>query len=359
MSIRFFAISLLLAPLAAQQTIVVQGGGNALQNAVAQANPGDILVVRAGTYGNTLVDKGITIRCDLGVVIQLVGRGSALGVAVPAGQLFRMRGGSLVGGGGLFPALATSGAGTAIFEEVGSGSFSIATGTQVAFHRCGFGELNVGLVGGAVSNVAFDDCTLNGRTQITNARVTMAGGSATGSGNPLFSFPAFLLVDGTLTIAGDPTTVIAGNSMGLAPAPAIETKGGTLILGPQVRLVSLAPAPITGPATVISRFLPSIRSQSAAAGRTFTATVHGEVGSSTHILASLPVGPVTLPFGQLWISTDSLVLDSGIVPASGTRSVSLPLPTTLPPDVPVILQSITTLTNSQLWIGPPTAVFLN
>ena len=64
------------------------------------------------------------------------------------------------------------------------------------------------------------------------------------------------------------------------------------------------------------------------------------------------------PFGTFWLAPNSLVLDTGITPGGGLRTVSFVLPPTFR-GVPLVLQPITTLTTGQLVIGPATTVVLN
>src|SRR5690606_13719641 len=70
-------LPLLLACIAsrgsAQQTVVVQGGGQAFAQAVAAAAHGDTLLVRPGTYDSTAITVGIKVLCDPGVVFQNLG----------------------------------------------------------------------------------------------------------------------------------------------------------------------------------------------------------------------------------------------------------------------------------------------
>lgn len=88
----------LSTPVAAQRTIVVQGGGSALQQAIDQASPGDTLDVLAGTYSQIVVSKGITIACRAGVGV-LGSTGFVLHAdQVSAGETLTVSGGRYTGG---------------------------------------------------------------------------------------------------------------------------------------------------------------------------------------------------------------------------------------------------------------------
>ena len=121
----------LTAHLAAQNTILVQGGGAALQQAVDAARPGDTLDVRAARYSGVVVGKGITVRCAAGVVVENT-QGAALRIdGVPPGETLQVRGGRFVGGGFLGdpPLKVERCVGTVVLDRVLPVSASVLIGT--------------------------------------------------------------------------------------------------------------------------------------------------------------------------------------------------------------------------------------
>jgi hypothetical protein len=57
------------AQLPAQTTIVVQGGGPALQTALLTAGPGDVLDVLPGAYSPATATRGVRIQLRTGAIL--------------------------------------------------------------------------------------------------------------------------------------------------------------------------------------------------------------------------------------------------------------------------------------------------
>lgn len=90
-----------VSSIATQSTIVVSGGGGALNAAVQQASSGDRLIVRAARYQALLADRGLTIDCGAGFQFDadIYSGGPSRIFGVPAGQSLRLRGGEIVASG--------------------------------------------------------------------------------------------------------------------------------------------------------------------------------------------------------------------------------------------------------------------
>lgn len=358
----------LFVPVAAQSTIVVQGGHEAFRDALNQAVAGDVLVVRPGQYGgHAVIDEAITVLLDQGALLVADGtRGAGLGIgSIAAGQTVRIRGGGIAGSALPVPSLTiVDCAGSVVLEDFGISSGPwIQNADSVLVNRC--------RIYGAVvedSTATFSGCSGTGpycqgsncgALTIRHSEVGIHGCQFSGA-DPYFFFPASPAIrafSSQLVVTGTSSTVIES---GAGPETAIHAEGGSIDLGDQVTLIAGGPNPITGSAVVQVRSIPSISAAGVVSGQTFTANCYSQPGSSSHTLLSLPLPhpPVPTPFGSLWISTDALILDSGITPATGVRTASL----TVPPiavGVPVVLQPFTTLTDGSLVFGPPTGVVLN
>ena len=166
------------------------------------------------------------------------------------------------------------------------------------------------------------------------------------------------LISGSLTLAGDTTVISAG--LGTIARSAIGTTAGTVRIEPAVQLVPNGNAPpIGGPANVLVQRIPSVRATGVPVGQTLTARIHAEAGSLTFTFLSWPFVPVTLPFGTLWVDPNSVILDGGLVPGTGIRTVSVVVPPS-PRAQPIVLQPISALASlPTLVIGTPTMVIVN
>ena len=75
-------LTLFWSPADSRQTVLVPGGN--LQQAIAEARPGDVLRLRAGKYvGPITVDRSITLKGEPGAVIDGNGQGRVITVSAP------------------------------------------------------------------------------------------------------------------------------------------------------------------------------------------------------------------------------------------------------------------------------------
>ena len=357
--------------LAAQNTIIVTGGGRALIVAVANANHGDTLIVRPAPtdYTNVMVDKGLTILCDPGVTFEGF-LSTPIGARnVPAGRTLAWRGGRM------WFAMHTADAfrvencrGNVVFEDLivdATQGGTIIDSPYVTLNRCTLRSIKV-----TRSTVAFADCQVfgsaeiqpgvGGAVSILQSNVSIAGGSFLGWDSPYPMFaptPGIRLRSGSLTLAGNATTTVRGGN-GTPNAPAIATLSGFIRIEPAVQLLTRAGQPITGGAVVRTERIPSVRADGVGTGQTFTADVHAPALSYTATFVSWIVPPVSLPFGDLWVDPFAPLFDAGIVPPNDTRSVSLVVPT-LPRGLTIVLQAASARTDGTLVVGPPTVVVLD
>jgi hypothetical protein len=365
---RSFLLSLALfgaaAPLAiAQRTVIVQGGPDAFVNAVSQAVHDDVLIVRPGTYSASVhTDQGIAMLCDPGVQLSVdLAQGSGLVVeGLPSGRVFRLRGGTLLGLLPYFPSIfARSNQGTIVVEDVVlGGGVTIWDTRAVGINRCFLRRSSV-----ARSNATFSDCSMIGDAlgaalTAHRAEVTIAGGQLRGS-DPYLTVPAgsaLFVDDSDVTVAtGAGMTIVSGNG----PVPAITSRLGRLDLDPSVVVIAGSAQAIAGSVTVTRRPVPAVAAFGVLPGQTFTVNSFSEPGSHTHVLLDFaPIQPLPSIFGTSWVSPVALILDSGITPPTGARTVSLTLPP-VPRATPVTLQPLTLLTNGSATFGPATLVLLH
>ncbi len=376
-------------PLAAQNTIVVQGGGAALQQAVDAAMPGDRLDVHAGSYLPVQIAKGITVDCRPGVVV----RGSNVPVlivtGVPATESLTLLGGAFEGGGLLSgPPVSiqgcagqivvdgievrtpnvvrnslsvTSNSGPVLFRRIDLGtddyflsSALVSACDQVSFSHCP----NLPPLAIAGSRVVVEECVIAGRNAsiglaMNSGDVSVAGGTIVGSFefsalNPL---PAIRMAGGRLSLAGA-GSVVAGR-LGPNAAPAIDLRGGEVRLAPTVALNSTHPTPILNSGgLVVPAALPAVSVDGVPPGSVLAVDVLAEAASLTAVFVDVPRTPTPLPFGDFWVGLDSPFLDLRTTPASGSYQFSGGLPNSLPLGLPVCLQPVSVTTAGQLWVGP-------
>ena len=345
------------AALPAQTTFVVDptGGGNFvdLPPAVGAASPGDILLVRAGTYSPTAISKGIRILADPGATFAW-SRGPSMVVSdVPANQTLVVRGLGIPLGPFVPDIVVQNNAGHVHLESMGTFlGVHVLNSRQVSLYnfrstgepllvrdstllasRCDFAASD-----GVFFPVHGVECE---RSTVTIAESTCSGGgNLAGFSTPLGS--GIHLISGDVTIAGDASTRISAGvatGAGGVPTPAILTGGGTLNIEQDVTLVpSHGGAQISGPAAVTRGRVPSLDASVTSGNLDTRLYAPGAVRG--HTLLSFPqTPPLPTPFGGMWIGFVHLVVDSGNMPANGIRAASTRLPP-LPAGLHVVLQGL-------------------
>jgi hypothetical protein len=367
-------VSFAFAGLATAQTIVVSGGGAALQQAVVAAPVGAILDVLPGSYTPVVATRGLRISLRQGATVSAPVLSGVHGVriwGVPAGEQFVLE------GSGTVTAIAIGlCAGDVVVNGIDHAEPFVpvtvggCTGA-VTFHRTtcrGAGAVPLGwIVVDASTNVSFTACTLPCMT-VQGSRVGLNGCT---NWNAHGSRPGIDVVSGSVVVDGG---TVAGGLVGFLPTPApgirlaqgevvltgsavirpspvpipsaaIETTGGSLRRDPSVLVLGA----ITGPAVVQHVEIPSLTVAHTA--NALAVTLTAGLGSVVFTFAGLPTSPVPTPWGDAWLSPLDPILDVVVMPPSGVHSFVWPF-ASVPPFAQLVVQSVA-LTPSSLTLGAP------
>ncbi len=390
------ATLIMSSALLSQQTIIVSGGAGALNTALSSASPGDTLIVRAGSYDGAAVQKGVTIKCEMGVKfvtqvpntlvnfqvsnVQLGQRCVVVGAAAESSNQRNrsgiaiensqgtviLRRSSIVANAMSSSLDVKSCSGPVIIERIsgstayqGGTSFVVTDSASVTVTDAQFSRMET-----SRSNVALERCKMHGMYIYPGLRVNSGVVSASACefhGADLHIgmmwTPGIYLGAASLTLSRG-TRVVHGTG-GLPPRPAIDTgAGGTIRLDPSVQLIHEG-VDITGPATVIRSVVPSVAiSSPISSGSPIAVRTDSEPGSFTATFLSLIRPPLSLPFGSLWVHPQSPIFDSGLVPASGYRSLTRLVPP-LAQHTALVMQPITLTTSGQIAMGTPAPFVIN
>lgn len=328
--------------LAAQSTLIVDAAGNGnyldLPPAVAAAQPGDLVLVRAGTYSSTTVRIGIRIVGEPGATVF---GGFATGLIidhVPAGQCCVVRGiGTMTLGGPTLQVLDCLG--QVHLEDIAQQTgIEVQRSSQVSLVHISMPMGGVPLHV-ADSSVAVVRCDLHAgwsvgeprhavvveRSTVVLSQTTLVGGpdfTGIGSGS------AVALLSGSLIVAGDASTSIAaGTSLSIPqPAPAILGTAGSIVIDPQVQLVPRYGAPAIGGAAAVTTVpVPAVLADVDA--QVLSVQTRASAGDLAFVLVGLAPQPLSnTTLGELWLGAGAVVLQSGSVPATGTLLGNVPLP---------------------------------
>lgn len=371
----------------AQTTHVVQGGGAALQTAIASAAPGDILDVMPGSYSSITVARGIRIQLRSGAEITAPFLSTVPAVSVtglPRGEA------CVIAGGRVHGVAATGCAGAVVCDSVQLHdavdrillTCTACTGPMV-FH-----QVATNAVVPSFGAVTFTDCAQVScttarlpRTTVTNSFVTLTdvtmrpyGGSfQTGTmptlhvrsghvsitggridGGVAASWPfhesGIQLDQGEVVLTGGALVQESPPFFSPLTVPAINTAGGRLRIDPSVTLVG-TPA-IAGPAAVVFATTPGLEVLRAAGSVSYQVTLRGEPNSLAFTLIGLPQPALPSPFGVLWLDPMSPILDVTTMPAGGATTFSR-AHTNVPPFLTLALQSATLSPTASIAVSPP------
>lgn len=347
----------LLATAAGQNTWIVDagGGGNFLDipPALAAAQPGDTPIVRAGSYSAALVNEGIRIVGESGAVVGAGGTTPAITVdRLPAGETCVVRGLSLSPFSAGIQVQVQDCLGHVHLEGMRlTYAMRVERSRQVSVY--GIVAYGAPALRIADSTALVVGCSLTGALSVSapshavvvdRSTLTFAHGVARGGLNytGVGAGSGIDLQSGRLILSGGAETIIAaGDSLVGAnpPAPAIVTASGTIIRDPQVQLIPRwGGLPISGGASVTTRPIASVLPN--IAGQVLTVTTRSVPGHTIYLLGGLALQPVlSLPLGELWIGTIHVVLDSVLVPGTGTHTTTVNLPP-LPPATLLTLQAL-------------------
>lgn len=372
------AVLLLMASAGlAQTTHTVQGGGNALQTALASATPGDRLLVQAGDYSPATCSIGVDLDLQPGANVQSGLTQVALRIAnLPAGQTLRVLGGRVAGiaiqqcagtvvvhdtvfDTHVVPWQFTQNTGPVMFHgatgatpsTVAIGSLDIDGCAQVSFTGCVLPQLRVSQSRVSLSQSAVRPMQGNGVAglQVLSGDVTVVGGTL--NGNFLFSFPipttAVRVDGGTFTATGG--TLLDRAPFLTQPAHALEVHGGTVRLDPSV--VVRGTPPIAGTGAVLVTPIASVLASLGTS--TLTAVVASEPGNLVFTLAGFPSPPFATPWGDAWLQASDPVLHFTVMPATGTSAFARTF-AAVPPWLELTLQPVALRANGAVVVGAPT-----
>lgn len=333
-----------------------------LPPAMAQAQHGDVYLVRAGAYSPTAVTKGVRL---LGQGRPTIGPGvgmfsDALFVTnVPAGETFAMRGIDVrhadQASGGME---CNSIHGHVHFEDVGfyftsttndpGATIDIQACPEVTFTRCrshGYARL-------ANAEVWFVDCHLRGNDETPNlgahpaivhviggigAMFSLAGGTYVGGNSTRIqeAVPGMVLTFGTMVLTGDASTTIqAGTGPSGTSAGAILAADCTILLEPSLTLIPSGGAqPIVewrrGTVRLQRRPLACLTTSPATLGARLQGTLRASVGDTFLLACSLAHDAFTYHDWRLLVDLQSHVgLGYGVMTAT-TFSFNVQVPNDL------------------------------
>lgn len=366
----------------AQPPIVVQGGGPALQQAIDTAPPNAILDVFAATYDPILVQQPLTIACRPGVlIVGGVSTPAATIDSLPAGSTFALTRGECSNGGmsihqcagavvvvgtRLSPGVPSQLAiaqcsGPVVLRDVQFHPLvytTIQNCAQVSLRSCVCGPLQFGTSQVLLTNCSVPPYLAGAAIRLTSGDLTIVGGSYAGvewAGFPIDP-PAVEMSGGRLTLTGSTTlaaaTFWAANFPPNPQTPAVAATGGEVYVDPSTHFVTLNPNPVVAP-VVVGGHVPYLDTTWMVATSVLQIAIVGEPGSLVITAVSAPVTPLEVSFGELWLDPAAyLVLDAGLLPSGGTRTLSIQVPP-LPPFLVLPLQSVAFPTGGGIRLGAP------
>jgi len=353
------------APLAAQRTFIVdaQNGPGTnftdLAPALAQAQHGDVYVIRAGTYGAASTDKGVALLGQGGVLIDAGAAATpALTVAnLPAGTSFTLKQIELAGTGAEGMSVQSCNgrvhlAQLRVSKQVPLASVNIDQCREVTM-------VDVQLVGTLRSSNAtlvVTSSTLRGQNgvpgvisgtaalAVAQSTVVLADGTLTG-GDGYFGMgatqaPAAALYangsDVALAATAPGRTALTGGSCNggfcspVFGAAAASLNNSVLRYSSGVVFSTQyggSPFTLFGTARAIQEPLPGLVASGGTRGGTLSTTIASAPGDPLVLVLGLPADPVAYAFGLLAIDFNVfVVLVQGTQGPSGATTLTLPVP---------------------------------
>lgn len=343
--------------LPAQRRILLvdaAGGGSyrTIQAAVDAARDGDVVRVKAGSYGAFTCSKGIAVLCDTGVGIHASPSRPIKITGLARGKDF-----TLAGGERSRALVVENCRGRVLLEGLTMKGFhpwtviGISGSSDVVLHQ-------VTVVGGpavscVASRVSIVECSLQGTPaafphavvragnalELRNAQVECVGGSALGGDGYNFALvnlgpgaAVFFATDSTLELRGDRTTKLAAGAPGyfLHARSAIDGPKGSLRLDPRpVVTGTFGAPPIAKTIRVLRRPLPALTMTGAGPGAVIKGTVVSTAGDLIWVFQGIPADGIPLPaFGGIWRLDPRILLlvGQGTQGTSGRFPLQVPLP---------------------------------
>ena len=342
------AATLAAFPVCSQSFLIVDANNATgtifpeIQSAVDAANPGDIILVRTGTYFFFEIDKSITLVADGAVTLS----------SITGNTLFRIRdtmdGDEVVIRG--FAAFLFGGDGFEMvnnrgrilldqFDSIGlSGDNLITDCDQVVLNQSTLAGANIV----TRSTISASGCEFLGEPNpntpssgltLTDSTAYIADSTMLGGGTTPF-FPVqpgagLEMSNSTATVAGDAThSIAAGN--GFAQTQSAIIGDGTLVLDPDVPLIPVGAVPaITGTFAQTNPELSRLTAVGGALGGTSQVDLYAEPGDAFFLLVGQPGNAVPIAFlgGEIWLDlTATAVLNAGTVGATGQETFQFPVP---------------------------------
>ncbi|MEO0478353.1 MAG: hypothetical protein AAF196_02610 [Planctomycetota bacterium] len=406
LSIAITAMSL-TSPLVAQT--VVSGGGNALQAAINNASPGDVLSVLMADYDAITVDRSITIEFDAGATVTGSGQPALTVQNIASSETVRIRGGlfrqgaiqtapvtliqqidgtvflsatqgntdrSSVPSGGVMT-IQSSPLGRIVIEEAdvsqtGLGldlsTIRVESCDDVRFQDCpGLSSLEF-----VNSNVVLVDCVVSSQLaqpnqtvipyamRVENSNVEVSGGTywtPRGFFDELANGSAVSVTDNSSVVRATGGTRFIKTGIFVVPPgtlPALSGPQTAFQIDASVDLVD--PLPITSHFTATS--IPSIRSPQSMVPNQLDLEFRGESNQLVFGLLGTPTTPFDTPVGRIW--AENLVPFIALSIPTGQTSVttSLGIPPLLPPNLELTLQVVIPTPTNQFETSPPLCVVL-
>ncbi|MBX3462781.1 MAG: hypothetical protein KF830_06395 [Planctomycetes bacterium] len=351
--------------LAAQ--VVTVGGAGAdypdLVQAVAAVAPDTVLSVRPGKYRGFTTSKPLRIHLDFDATTGRIepAPGAAYAIVLngmPAGGTFVLAGAGAPIVGGTLGGIRIANTGGRVFVEGlvvdggGGAAIDVQNTGPVLLHDCdlagtpGLAVQTATLVANAVrvTGAAGHGVAASG------AALDFAGGSYAGSG-----LPALRLVNSSLRLAGDGTTVVKVGGTGLLPVPAIDAQNAVVAWDPQRFLV----VPANGAAPLVAaggsvhiEDPPLVRARGGAPGALGSIRCTGNVPAPGLVVVAPFAPPLFLDLAGLYVDLAQpyAVALVGIVDAAGLAG-SFTMPT-----APALLGSVSCVQAATL---PPSGLSLS
>ncbi|MBK8975032.1 MAG: hypothetical protein IPM29_03830 [Planctomycetes bacterium] len=338
-----------------------------VQAAVQAAPPGQVLIVRAGTYVERVtIQRGVSLLAEPGTRIQWLAYRNEPLVQIanlPAGERVAIQNVTF-GNGWIFgPAVQVlnCAGGVQLEDLVGDSTWLARTGTEVnalvdvyqsarvSLSGCRFtgGRPALAVVSSAV---AADRCTLVGMQGTANhanispgpgiaaiastlalSGCTVRGGDfdgLSGPGLPAVCEPALRSYLTDWTITGTAADSLVAGIQPFAAQSAI-TGGGTVTIHPGVTLVSSGGAGPTSGVRVARAPIPWLAASAGAPGRPVTVELISTAGDTVLLLAGTLGAPrIVSSVGTLWLdpAAGPVLAASGTQPGSGVRAWTFPSP---------------------------------
>ena len=320
-----------------------------LPPAIAAASDGDVVVVRAGTYGAFSTGKALAVLGAAGASVAASPTAPAVeATGLPAGRTFALKGLTLVAVAGA-PLLALrSSPGRIRLESIRHAGAPFA---PVVVDRCpevtvrdwsgGLAErFEITRSGVVLTRTALTGWPANASPLVQGSPPVVATLSALwctdctftgGAGHAPSLPPTSGLHVATCAVRIDGASAVAAGSLTPSqplPVSAITAPGSSIALDPAVVLTSYQQAPpISGAGMVVTQRLASLDAPAASLGGMLAPTVRSGPGDAFALVLGLPTDSTLSPIGALFVDLSTAVLaGQGVQGAGGRTSFAFGVP---------------------------------